>query len=142
MGWDWIFSSMPYGDKWRAHRRLFNKHFRPEMVHTYYPIQTKEVHTLLRSLVHSPDQFSKHVYRYALYYNDYGGSHKRFLILFSRGRLAASVVLMISYGYQVTSEDDAYVVLANSALSKLGQAGIFGTYLVDYIPLCKFSSHI
>lgn len=41
---------------------------------------------------------------------------------------------MISYGYQVAPANDMYVTLADEALASLGQAGLFGTYLVDYIP--------
>jgi len=41
----------------------------------------------------------------------------------------------ISYGHQVKYDDDVYVALANKALGGLAKAGIFGTYLVDFIPL-------
>lgn len=44
--------------------------------------------------------------------------------------------MMISYGHQVTPEGDYYVSLADQALSYLARAGIFGTYLVDYISIC------
>ena len=47
---------------------------------------------------------------------------------------------MISYGYQVAPENDKYVSLADEALAALGRAGLFGTFLVDYIPLCEFTS--
>lgn len=40
----------------------------------------------------------------------------------------------ISYGYQISPEDDYYVSLADRALTTLAQAGLLGTYLVDYIP--------
>ena len=44
--------------------------------------------------------------------------------------------MQIIYGHQVAPEGDVFVVLADRALETLGHAGIFGTYLVDYIPLC------
>ena len=34
--------------------------------------------------------------------------------------------------------DDSYVALANAAIRPLGQAGIFGTFIVDYIPSLKY----
>lgn len=40
---------------------------------------------------------------------------------------------------QVAPEGDAFVALADKALASLAQSGIFGTYLVDYIPLRMFS---
>lgn len=45
----------------------------------------------------------------------------------------------ISYGYQISPEDDYYVSLADKALATLGHAGLIGTYLVDYIPARKLS---
>lgn len=43
--------------------------------------------------------------------------------------------MQIIYGHQVAPEGDVFVTLADRALETLGHAGIFGTYLVDYIPL-------
>ena len=34
--------------------------------------------------------------------------------------------------------DDSYVALANAAMRTLGHAGIFGTFMVDYIPSLKY----
>lgn len=36
-------------------------------------------------------------------------------------------------------EGDRYVTLADEAMSSGSNAGIFGTYMVDYIPFRKFS---
>lgn len=41
----------------------------------------------------------------------------------------------IAYGHKVSEDGDLYVTLANKALAGLGAAGIFGTYLVDYVPI-------
>ena len=53
---------------------------------------------------------------------------------FQRERESAAIVMNISYGYQISPEDDYYVSLADRALTTLAQAGLLGTYLVDYIP--------
>jgi len=53
-------------------------------------------------------------------------------------RAAAAIILNITYGHQVSEEGDEYVSIADRALLGLGQAGIFGTYLVDYLPLLKY----
>lgn len=63
MGWDWIFSSMPYGDTWRKHRRLFHNHFNPAASLTYLDVQTKEAHSLLQSLAENPADFVRHIRR-------------------------------------------------------------------------------
>ena len=54
---------------------------------------------------------------------------------FMANRTAAAIIMQIIYGHQVAPEGDVFVTLADRALETLGHAGIFGTYLVDYIPL-------
>ncbi|KAI0068332.1 cytochrome P450 [Artomyces pyxidatus] len=115
MGWDWLFSSMPYGSAWRKRRALFQKYFHPRASPRYEPVQIKEAHTLLRNLADSPDKFSHHI-----------------------RRSAAAVVMMVSYGHQVAQEGDYFVTIADHALTGLALAGNFGTYLVDYIPILKY----
>lgn len=50
-------------------------------------------------------------------------------------RTSTTIAMEIAYGHKVSEEGDIYVTLANKALTGLGVAGIFGTYLVDYIPI-------
>lgn len=66
MGWDWLFSTMPYGPRWRDHRSLFHRHFRRHMTSGYYPIILKETRTTLRNLLDSPQLYAHHIRRYAL----------------------------------------------------------------------------
>lgn len=54
-------SSIPYGEDWRRHRRLFHKYFNQISAKGYYDIQSKEAHALLRSLIDKPDDFALHV---------------------------------------------------------------------------------
>ncbi|TFK57181.1 cytochrome P450 [Heliocybe sulcata] len=115
MGWDWLFSSMPYGARWRSHRALFTKHYHPNRAPDFQPLQLKEAYTMLHNLAHDPDRFVYYI-----------------------RRSAAAVVMMISYGHQIAPEGDIYVNLADDALAALGKAGIFGSYFVDYLPLLKY----
>jgi hypothetical protein len=57
---------------------------------------------------------------------------------FTYTRAAAAIILKIVYGYIVVDGDDSYVALANAAMRTLGHAGIFGTFMVDYIPSLKY----
>jgi hypothetical protein len=52
-------------------------------------------------------------------------------------RTASAIILHITYGYTVADKNDSYVALADAAVHPLSRAGIFGTYLVDYIPILK-----
>ncbi|THH18673.1 hypothetical protein EW146_g2333 [Bondarzewia mesenterica] len=114
MGWDWSFVGMPYGNSWRKHRGVFQKHFHTRATRRYEPVQIREAHALLRNLLHSPENYYHHL-----------------------RRNAAALVMKISYGHDVAEEGDAFVTLAEKAMSNVNNAGIFGTYLVDYIPMLK-----
>jgi len=52
-------------------------------------------------------------------------------------RTAAAIIMKISYGHDVTDKGDVYVTLADEAMRSFGVAGIFGSFLVDYLPFCK-----
>ncbi|KAF5377535.1 hypothetical protein D9615_005319 [Tricholomella constricta] len=114
IGWDWLFSSMSYGSRWKRHRNLFHTYFRPNDTTVYHPLQVKEAQTLLRNLLHKPEDFRYHC-----------------------RRVAAAMILNVTYGHQVAEGGDDYVALADRAMSSLATAGIYGTYLVDYLPVLK-----
>ena len=38
----------------------------------------------------------------------------------------------------MAQEGDPYVALADAAIQSLSQAGVFGAYLIDYIPLLRY----
>jgi hypothetical protein len=51
-------------------------------------------------------------------------------------RLNGTVILRVTYGYEVNSLDDKFVRMAEEAFAELAHASIPGTFLVDAIPLC------
>ena len=52
-------------------------------------------------------------------------------------KMVQYIILHITYGYTVAYKNDSYVSLTDAAVHSLSRAGIFGTYLVDYIPILK-----
>ena len=60
MKWDFNLALQPYGVWWRRQRRLFHTHFNQDAVSKYIPIQKREVHTFLRRLLVTPDNFLHH----------------------------------------------------------------------------------
>ena len=115
MGWDWLFSSMQYDQRWRDHRTLFHQHFRPNMISQYHPVIVEETHVLMRNLLKSPGDFAHHI-----------------------RRTAAAIIMRISYGHEISDQGDIYVTLADEAMQGLAKAGIFGTFAVDYLPCLKY----
>ncbi|KAJ7837531.1 cytochrome P450 [Mycena olivaceomarginata] len=116
IGWDWLFSAFPYGSWWQAHRIMFNRHLPPNGSSVvWHPLQIQEAHAMCRRLLESPQEFRYHV-----------------------RKTAARIILKMTYGSQVGAGDD-YVMLADKALASLAQAGIFGSFLVDYLPFLKYA---
>ena len=57
------FSSvfLPYGDRWRLHRRLFHQAFNMNAAMTFRPTQMKKAHELIINLMNTPDDFMTHL---------------------------------------------------------------------------------
>ena len=66
----------------------------------------------------------------------------RWIINFLCYRSAAALVMNISYGHDVTEDDDVYVTLVEKGMKTLGYAGVYGTYVVDYLPFCESSPYL
>ena len=61
MKWDFATPFLAYNTLWRKHRKLFHEYFQPNVVSKYQPIQRREVHTFLRRLLVTPDNFLHHI---------------------------------------------------------------------------------
>ena len=66
MGWDFAAPFMPYGAWWKKHRRAFQEYFHANELNKYIPIQKREVHTFLRRLLVTPDDFINHIHQWVL----------------------------------------------------------------------------
>jgi hypothetical protein len=58
---DFNIGFLPYGPTWRHLRREFHINFLPTELETFRPFEQRAVHRLLRSLLTSPNKFSKHL---------------------------------------------------------------------------------
>ncbi|KAF8129485.1 cytochrome P450 [Boletus edulis] len=82
---------IPYGDRWRLHRRFFHQTFRLESVHRFLPYQHSRACLLLHQLLEMPEKLSDHIFEYT-----------------------ASVILNSTYNYDPTSrKDDLIDTVAN-----------------------------
>ncbi|KAN0082680.1 Cytochrome P450 [Tylopilus felleus] len=114
MGWDWSFGHMPYGERWRKHRRMFERQFRPK-TDTYWSLQRKEAHTLLRNIHDTPENLIEHL------------RHN-----------AAAVIMNVIYGIAISPKADRYIEIAEKALEGMAKAAAPGAFLVDVIPWLKY----
>ncbi|KAF8811261.1 cytochrome P450 [Phlegmacium glaucopus] len=112
MGWDFSFGHMRYGDRWKAHRRMFHRQFQQSVAPVYWPIQRREAHALLRRLLQTPDDLVYHL------------RHN-----------AAAVIMGISYGITIAPKDDHHIAVAEIAMDGMGKAASPGAFFVDFIPI-------
>ncbi|THU98377.1 cytochrome P450 [Dendrothele bispora CBS 962.96] len=113
--WDWAFSFQPYGSAWQERRTCFVKEFNVSQPERHQPQEIKAVMTLLENLIHSPDDFSAHL-----------------------RHMAGAIIMEVTYGIDVLPRGDPYVESANRASDGPIQAGIPGTFWVDYLPILKY----
>ncbi|KAF9531309.1 cytochrome P450 [Crepidotus variabilis] len=114
-GWNTLFGFMPYGERWKEHRRLFQKHFHPSNTLVHQPFELEYTRKALKKLLVSPEKFMDHL---------------RFL--------AGASTLAITYGIEIKDEDDPYLAVAEKALVGLAASAAPGMFLVDSIPILKY----
>ena len=75
---------LPYGDVWRASRRMFTKHFNPSNRSINQPREIKYVRRFLGQLLQKPGDFLQHVRTYVsifYYISSYWFTHPLFFVL-------------------------------------------------------------
>ena len=129
MGWDSSLPQLPYGPRFRKHRRLILDHFN-RGVNSFQPTQRDEALILLRDLLETPDAFLQHIRRWSDLHIPY-----KFKFTFDlTKRFAAGTIMKITYGHTVRSNDELYVRLAEEAGMDTVTIGSPGSVLVDFFP--------
>ncbi|KAG6371206.1 cytochrome P450 [Boletus reticuloceps] len=98
-GLDFSSALMPYGDRWRLHRRFFHQTFGPEAAPRFLPYQHSRGCHLLHRLLETPDKFNDHIFEYA-----------------------ASVILNSTYDYDPASREDDLVDIVANVVTIVGPA--------------------
>ncbi|KAJ8522821.1 hypothetical protein ONZ45_g632 [Pleurotus djamor] len=111
MGQNFNFGVLPYGDEWRARRRIFWQEYMPANAPLREPIQSKHTKNLLRLLLRDPDSFLGHI-RYSL----------------------GSSIMEMSYGITPLPKNDPFIALGDKVTHFLKDAPIFGAFLIDLMP--------
>ncbi|TFY71792.1 hypothetical protein EVG20_g1219 [Dentipellis fragilis] len=102
---------MPAGENWRKFRRVYHNGFHSRKADTYRDIQSLESKLLMFQLLHDPQNFEKHIQRYA-----------------------ASVVVSVVYGKRIDSVDEWIVKENMDAMSYMTSLNIPGKYIVETWP--------
>ncbi|KAF8991684.1 cytochrome P450 [Cyathus striatus] len=114
MGWTPSVVFMPYGKQFHKHRRLLQGELNKNICLSYYPIQRTEMEKLLTSLMHNPEQYEDHFFRFT-----------------------ASIIVKITYGLDL-EENDPYIEISKKAMESINTCGPPGGTAVDFIPFLKY----
>ncbi|KDQ58238.1 hypothetical protein JAAARDRAFT_35051 [Jaapia argillacea MUCL 33604] len=109
------FPFMKCTEEFNLHRKVVNTAFSIPASRKYQPCQEKEARGLLGRLLESPADYPKHI-----------------------RRATGSIILTITYGHEVTTDDDALVKLNEEALAHNIVTFDPTNFLVNFIPWLKY----
>lgn len=115
MGWEWDIVFVPYGDLWRAQRKMLHQTFHTTASHKFHPHMQKNAHYLLRQFLKRPGD-----------------------VIPNLRHMAGKTIMDIAYGLEVQDENDPYTKLAEEANRTVLEACVPGAFLVDSIPILKY----
>ena len=67
LGWDQV-GTLPYGDRFRKHRRLISQVLNSQAVFAYHGLQENSTRRLVKGILNDPKSFDKLVFRYFFYF--------------------------------------------------------------------------
>ncbi len=102
---------LPYGDRWRWHRRLTHNATGSQAVRSYRPFQESEIRVLLQDLLLTPDNFVKAIERYSV-----------------------SIVSCIGFGRRVDKMNDGVAQVALKFMEGVDLV-MPGMFIMETIPL-------
>ncbi|KAJ3563463.1 hypothetical protein NP233_g8928 [Leucocoprinus birnbaumii] len=114
-GFGFQFGMMPYGERWRVRRRLFQKYFNPSHAMVYELPQAKYVREFLHRLLDRPTE-----YRSLL-------SH-----------LTGAISITMTYGVDVLPEDDPNLAISRFAVQTIKECLVPGHAIVDMVPMARY----
>ncbi|TBU24746.1 cytochrome P450 [Dichomitus squalens] len=108
------FALMPYGERWRRHKRAFWQCFYPSAILDYGPTQRDITHIFLEKLLDEPTKLSQ-------------------LIRFS---FVASI-LKLTYNVDIADENDPLIGMVEATFEGVNEGLPLGRFLVDFIPFLR-----
>ena len=126
---------LPYGDVWRASRRMFTKHFNPSNPSINQPRQIIYVRRFLGQLLQKPSYFLQHARTYV------PSPLTTFLVTDKHLSLIGSTSISMTYSINIRLYNDPYIKIAEDAVRAVVELLIPGALLVDsgyysYLEVC------
>ena len=126
---------MPYGARWRVHRKLLNDFINPSTASDYDANQIKVVSDFLVNIHRKPEAFKEHISLCAPH---------PFVIhtCFAYGTtlsLTGSLSLSVAYGIQAETPENEFFCMNNDILRAANEGAVPGTFIVDILPFREFN---
>lgn len=115
MGWARALAFMGYGRVFQKHRRMLYNYLRQRRCVAYRPIQIREARVLLLNLLSNEE-------------------HREDCLT----RFATSIIIAVTVGHQITSDDDPYIAIAQGVSHAQGNTGSPGCTPVDFFPFLRY----
>ncbi|KAH6965879.1 cytochrome P450 [Fusarium venenatum] len=115
MGWGKTLTFLPFGKSWQMHRKLLQTTFSNTNSRQFYNLQRDEAHRTVKAIMTRPGTWET-----------------------SLRRFAVAIVLQVSYGTEVSSDDDPYIRIANDAMYATGNGGVPANSVVDLVPFIRY----
>ncbi|KAI0028105.1 CyP450 monooxygenase [Vararia minispora EC-137] len=114
LGFTYMIAFMGYSPRWRAMRKGVQEYFHHQAARAFEPIEESSVHSMLRDLIESPNNYREHI-----------------------RHMAGRIILRIAYGIDVRPRNDPFVLMAEEALHAIAVASQIGGNLFDMIPFLQ-----
>ncbi|KAI0933847.1 hypothetical protein AcV5_005883 [Taiwanofungus camphoratus] len=115
LGWEGTVTFLRYGEQFFKQRRLLQQYFSKQNCVQFRHIHTEEARRLLRNLLQRPQDFDWLVRRFG-----------------------SAIVMKITYGHQIESDDDEYIKMTENISDAHAEAGDPGSTPVDIFPILKY----
>ncbi|KAG9224423.1 hypothetical protein CCMSSC00406_0009465 [Pleurotus cornucopiae] len=116
MGWDPDVVFMPYGQRFRKHRKLFHTYFMQKSCLQFQPVQLHNAHLLVHGLMKNE------------------GNHDQLL-----ARFTTAIAIRIAYGHQIISDDDEYIDILDKMGTAVRAGGLTGGNTYRCVPYLGMS---
>jgi cytochrome P450 len=121
MDFGWWITVTPYGDEWRAKRKLMHAHMNQNVVDRYQAIQLAAVRRFARDILATPA-------------GDAGALPRAVHLNF------AQMIMKLVYGLDIPDRSSEYISLPEDLLAAFSEAYVPGRYLVNFFPASTHGS--
>ncbi|QRV81909.1 cytochrome P450 family protein [Ceratobasidium sp. AG-Ba] len=115
IGWAYGTALLPYGDRLKRSRKLLHDGMSLKAMEDLWPLLEREALKYIRRLADTPEEFAQHI-----------------------RQTAGSIVIKLTYGYDVKDNKDHFIVLADEAVDMFSKVTAPGAFLVDTFPSLKY----